>query len=98
MSGGAEMQVFDKIISDRGSRYAVSGAGVADAAQVRLHSLLSVTRQLGIIPRAPTYNLPHYSMYTQYSPKCSQFRTYSAPSVIFTVEEYSFAIIAGDSD
>ena len=35
MSGGAEMQVFDKIISDRGSRYAVSGAKVADAAQIR---------------------------------------------------------------
>lgn len=35
MSGGAEMQVFDKIISDRGSRYAVSGAKVADAAQIK---------------------------------------------------------------
>ncbi len=35
MSGGAEMRVFDKIISDRGSRYAVSGAEVADAAQIK---------------------------------------------------------------
>ncbi|WP_111557903.1 YigZ family protein [Paracoccus sediminilitoris] len=29
------MRVFDKIISDRGSRYAVSGAEVADAAQIK---------------------------------------------------------------
>lgn len=43
MSGGAEMQVFDKIISDRGSRYAVSGAKVADAAQIK-HVLAELRR------------------------------------------------------
>jgi putative IMPACT (imprinted ancient) family translation regulator len=35
MSGGADMRVFDKIISDRGSRYAVSGGPAADRAQVQ---------------------------------------------------------------
>ena len=92
------MHHYHLIITIVKSRAVSVIVGVADAVQVSLHRLLSVTRQLGIIPRAPTYNLPHYSMYTQYSPQCSQFRTYSAPSVIFTVEEYSFAIIAGDSD
>ena len=31
---GAAMQIFDKIISDRGSRYAVSGGAARDRAQV----------------------------------------------------------------
>ncbi len=34
MSGGVEMQVFDKIISDRGSKYAVAGGPVTDKAGV----------------------------------------------------------------
>ena len=85
------MHHYHLIITIVKSRAVSVIVGVADAVQVSLHRLLSVTRQLGIIPRAPTYNLPHYSMY---SPKCSQFRTYSD----IHSGECSFAIIAGDSD
>ena len=87
----AHMHHYHLIITIVKSRAVSVIVGVADAVQVSLHRLLSVTRQLGIIPRAPTYNLPHYSMY---SPKCSQFRTYSD----IHSGECSFAIIAGDSD
>ena len=87
----AHMHHYHLIITIVKSRALSVIVGVADAVQVSLHRLLSVTRQLGIIPRAPTYNLPRYSMY---SPKYSQFRTY------YDIHsgECSFAIIAGDSD